>query len=224
VRRVNVSIDTLDPATFRTVTRWGDLPKVLSGIDAARWAGLKVKINPVALKGVNEDDIERLMLWVHGRNLDLTLIEVTPLGEIEPDRIDLLVVRARLLDRYTHVELDERTGGPASYVRVKETGGKLGFITPLTHNFCEHCNRVRLTCTGKLYMCLGQEDSGPAHPLAPVGQQQAGGPGDQRGYFAQTQGPRLRHRPTPQPAGRQTSHERYGRVKNLLAEGMLASA
>jgi cyclic pyranopterin phosphate synthase len=163
VRRVNVSLDTLDPAKFRTITRWGDLSKVLSGVEAAQRAGLRVKVNAVALKGVNEDEIGDLMVWAHGRGLDLTLIEVMPLGEIEPTRIDqfipLSVVRARLLDRYTLIDLDERTGGPARYVRVKETGGKLGFITPLTHNFCESCNRVRLTCTGKLYMCLGREDA-----------------------------------------------------------------
>jgi cyclic pyranopterin phosphate synthase len=163
VKRINVSIDTLDPDKFRRITRWGDLSKVIAGLDAAQAAGLKVKINAVALKGVNEDEIETLMEWAHGRGMDLTLIEVMPLGEIEPQRIDqflpLSVVRARLLDRYALDELDERTGGPARYVRVKETGGKLGFITPLTHNFCESCNRVRLTCTGKLFMCLGQEDA-----------------------------------------------------------------
>jgi GTP 3',8-cyclase len=163
VKRINVSIDTLDPDKFRRITRWGDLSKVIAGIDAAQAAGLKVKINAVALKGVNEGEIETLMEWAHGRGMDLTLIEVMPLGEIEPQRIDqflpLSVVRARLLDRYTLDELDERTGGPARYVRVRETGGKLGFITPLTHNFCESCNRVRLTCTGQLFMCLGQEDA-----------------------------------------------------------------
>ncbi len=163
VRRVNVSMDTLDPDKFRRITRWGDLGKVLAGIDAAQAAGLKVKINAVALKGVNEDEIEALLEWAHGRGMDLTLIEVMPLGEIETHRADqflpLSVVRARLLDRYSLENLAERTGGPARYVRVKETGGKLGFITPMTHNFCESCNRVRLTCTGRLYMCLGQEDA-----------------------------------------------------------------
>jgi len=163
VRRVNVSMDTLDPDKFRRITRWGDLGKVLAGIDAAQAAGLKVKINAVALKGVNEDEIEALLEWAHGRGMDLTLIEVMPLGEIETHRADqflpLSVVRARLLDRYSLEDLAERTGGPARYVRVKETGGKLGFITPMTHNFCESCNRVRLTCTGRLYMCLGQEDA-----------------------------------------------------------------
>jgi cyclic pyranopterin phosphate synthase len=163
VRRINVSLDTLDADTFRDITRWGDLAKVLAGIDAAQAAGMRVKINAVALKGVNEDEIETLMRWAHGRGMDLTLIEVMPLGDIEPGRIDqflpLSVVRARLMDSYTLVEDPYRTGGPARYVRVKETGGLVGFITPMTHNFCESCNRVRLTCTGTLYMCLGREDA-----------------------------------------------------------------
>ena len=163
VRRINVSMDTLDPDKFRAITRWGDLDKVIRGIDAAQEAGLSVKINAVALKGVNEDEIEPMLEWAHGRGMDLTLIEVMPLGEIEPDRIDQFLplsrVRASLLDRYTLEDLPDRTGGPARYVRVKETGGRLGFITPMTHNFCESCNRVRLTCTGTLYMCLGQEDA-----------------------------------------------------------------
>lgn len=163
VRRVNVSLDTLDADKFRAITRWGELPKVLSGIDAAQAAGLRVKINAVALKGVNEDEIEDLVRWAHGRGMDLTLIEVMPLGEIEPDRIDqylpLSVVRARLMDSFTLDEDAHRTGGPARYVRVRQTGGLIGFITPMTHNFCESCNRVRLTCTGTLYMCLGQNDA-----------------------------------------------------------------
>ena len=163
VRRVNVSMDTLDPDAFRRITRWGDLDRVIAGIDAAQAAGLKVKINAVALQGVNEDEIGTLIEWAHGRGMDLTLIEVMPLGEIETHRADqflpLSVVRARLLDRYTLEDLAVRTGGPARYVRVKETGGTLGFITPMTHNFCESCNRVRLTCTGQLFMCLGQEDA-----------------------------------------------------------------
>jgi cyclic pyranopterin phosphate synthase len=163
VRRINVSLDTLDPGKFRSITRWGDLGQVLAGIDAAQGAGLKVKINSVALKGVNEDEIATLVEWAHGRGMGLTLIEVMPLGEIETHRADqflpLSAVRARLMERYTLEDSPERTGGPARYVRVKETGGLLGFITPLTHNFCESCNRVRLTCTGKLYMCLGQEDA-----------------------------------------------------------------
>lgn len=163
VKRVNVSLDTLDPQKFRAITRWGDLGKVVSGIDAAQAAGLKVKINAVALKGVNEDEVETLIEWAHGRGMDLTFIEVMPLGDIEPARIDqfwpLSLLRARLLDRYTLEEIDYKTGGPARYVRVKETGGRLGFITPMTHNFCESCNRVRITCTGTLFMCLGQEDA-----------------------------------------------------------------
>jgi GTP 3',8-cyclase len=163
VKRINVSLDTLDPDRFRRITRWGDLGKVMAGIDAAQRAGLQIKINTVALKGVNEDEIDALIEWAHGRAMDLTLIEVMPLGDIEPQRIDqflpLSLVRARLGERYTFEDLDYRTGGPARYVRVTETGGRLGFITPMTHNFCESCNRVRLTCTGTLYMCLGQEDA-----------------------------------------------------------------
>jgi cyclic pyranopterin phosphate synthase len=170
VRRINVSLDTLDPDRFRRITRWGDLAKVMAGLDAAQAAGLKVKINTVALKGVNEDEIETLLEWAHGRGMDLTLIEVMPLGEIEEQRIDqflpLSVVRARLAGKYTLEDLAERTGGPARYVRIRETAGKLGFITPMTHNFCESCNRVRLTCTGQLFMCLGQEDA--ADLRAPV--------------------------------------------------------
>jgi len=161
VRRINVSLDTLDAEKFRAITRWGNLTDVLAGIDAAQAAGLKIKINTVALKGVNEDEFPRLIEWAHGRGMDLTLIEVMPLGEI--GRLDqylpLSLVRARLAERYRLEESDYRTGGPARYVRVAETGGRLGFITPLTHNFCESCNRVRVTCTGTLFMCLGQEDA-----------------------------------------------------------------
>jgi cyclic pyranopterin phosphate synthase len=163
VKRINISMDTLDPTKFRDITRWGELDKVLAGIDAAQKADLRVKINAVALKGVNEDEIPSLMEWAHGRGMDLSLIEVMPLGDIEPARIDqylpLSLVRARLASRYTLEDIDYRTGGPARYVRVAETGGRLGFITPLTHNFCEGCNRVRVTCTGTLYMCLGQNDA-----------------------------------------------------------------
>lgn len=163
VKRVNVSMDTLDADKFRKITRWGDLGQVLRGVDAAQRAGLKIKINAVALKGVNEDEFERLIEWSHGRGMDLTFIEVMPLGDIEPARIDqflpLSIVRARLMDRFTMETIDYATGGPARYVRIAETGGRLGFITPMTHNFCESCNRVRLTCTGVLYMCLGQEDA-----------------------------------------------------------------
>jgi GTP 3',8-cyclase len=163
VRRVNVSLDTLDAGKFRAITRWGELDQVLGGIAAAKAAGMAVKINAVALKGVNEDELGELVAWTHGRGMDLTLIEVMPLGEIGEGRLEqylpLSMVRARLSERYTLEETDYRTGGPARYVRVKETGGRLGFITPLTHNFCESCNRVRVTCTGTLYMCLGQEDA-----------------------------------------------------------------
>jgi len=163
VERINVSLDTLDPDKFRAITRWGELDKVLAGIDAAQAAGLKVKINAVALKDVNDDEIAPMIEWAHGRGMDMTVIEVMPLGDIDEARIDqylpLSLLRARLSERFTLEDIDYRTGGPARYVRVKETGGRLGFITPMTHNFCESCNRVRLTCTGTLYMCLGQNDA-----------------------------------------------------------------
>ena len=163
VRRVNVSLDTLDPEKFKAITRWGDLAKVMGGIRAAQAAGLSVKLNAVALKGVNEDEIPEMIRFAHGEGMDLTLIETMPLGDIDGDRTDqylpLSLVRARLAETFTLEDIDHRTGGPARYVRVKETGGKLGFITPLTHNFCESCNRVRVTCTGTLFMCLGQEDA-----------------------------------------------------------------
>ncbi|SDR49249.1 cyclic pyranopterin monophosphate synthase subunit MoaA [Rhizobiales bacterium GAS113] len=163
VRRVNVSLDTLDPARFRRLTRWGEIGKVFEGIAAARAAGLEVKINAVALKGENEHELTELMRWAHGEGHGLTLIEVMPLGELTTMRSDqylpLSLVRARLAREFTLDDLDHSSGGPARYVRVKETGGLLGFITPLTHNFCESCNRVRVTCTGTLYMCLGQEDA-----------------------------------------------------------------
>jgi cyclic pyranopterin phosphate synthase len=163
MRRINVSLDTLDPAKFRAITRWGDLDRVLAGIEAARSAGLAVKINAVALKNVNEDEIPSLIEWAHGKGMALTLIEVMPMGEIGEGRIDqylpLSLVRARLAKHYTMTDLADDTGGPARYVRVSETGGKIGFITPMTHNFCESCNRVRVTCTGTLHTCLGQEDA-----------------------------------------------------------------
>jgi cyclic pyranopterin phosphate synthase len=163
VRRINVSVDTLDPAKFRAITRWGDLDKVRAGIDAAREAGLKVKINAVALKGVNEDEFDDLIRWAHGNGMDLTLIETMPMGEVGADRTDqylpLSTVRARLAQCWTLSDIAYKTGGPARYVTVAETGGRIGFITPMTHNFCEGCNRVRVTCTGTLFMCLGQEDS-----------------------------------------------------------------
>jgi cyclic pyranopterin phosphate synthase len=163
VKRVNISLDTLDPDKFRAITRWGEIDKVMAGIDAAQSAGMQVKINAVALKGVNEDEMPALVEWAHGRGMDLTLIEVMPLGDIGEGRIEqylpLSMVRAKLSERFTLEDIDYRTGGPARYARVKETGGRLGFITPMTHNFCESCNRVRITCTGTLYMCLGQEDA-----------------------------------------------------------------
>ncbi|MFZ2090311.1 MAG: GTP 3',8-cyclase MoaA, partial [Pseudolabrys sp.] len=162
INRINVSLDTLDADKFSAITRWGDLNKVIAGIDAAQAAGLQIKINTVALKGVNEEEIASLLEWTHARGMDLTVIEVMPLGDVDESRINqylpVSMVRARLAERYTLEETDYVTGGPARYVRVKETGGRLGFITPLTHNFCESCNRVRITCTGTLYMCLGQND------------------------------------------------------------------
>ena len=163
VRRVNVSLDTLDPDKFVAITRWGKLDKVMEGLAAAKDAGLQVKINAVALKGVNDDEIDKLIAWCGDEGYDLTFIEVMPMGDIGEQRIDqywpLSMLRAELAEKWTLEEIDYRTGGPARYLRVKETGGRLGFITPLTHNFCESCNRVRLTCTGTLYMCLGQEDA-----------------------------------------------------------------
>ncbi len=163
IARVNVSLDTLDAAKFRAITRFGDLARVMRGIDAADRAGLKIKINTVALRDVNEDEITSLIEWSHARGFDLTLIETMPMGDIDGDRTDqylpLSLVRTRLNQRFTLEVVAYRSGGPARYVNVVETGGRLGFITPLTHNFCESCNRVRVTCTGTLYMCLGQEDA-----------------------------------------------------------------
>jgi cyclic pyranopterin phosphate synthase len=163
MRRVNVSLDTLDPAKFAEITRWGRLPQVLDGIAAAKDAGLRVKINTVALKGFNEDELFSLVDWCAAEDHDLTFIEVMPMGDMgEAARLDqywpLSDLRQRLATRFTLLDLAERTGGPARYVRLAETGQKIGFITPLTHNFCESCNRVRVTCTVELYMCLGQED------------------------------------------------------------------
>ena len=162
VRRVNVSLDTLDASTFRAATRWGELDKVLGGIFAAKAAGLHVKINAVALRGVNEDDFDRMLGWCGEHGFDLCLIETMPLGETGEDRTEqflpLSLVRAKLKQRWTLTATDYVTGGPARYYDVAETGTRLGFITPMTHNFCESCNRVRITCTGRLYMCLGQED------------------------------------------------------------------
>jgi cyclic pyranopterin phosphate synthase len=163
VRRINVSIDTLKADKFKAITRWGDLDKVLAGMAAAQKAGLDIKLNMVALKGVNDDEIDDMIRFAHGEGYDLTMIETMPLGDIDGDRTDqylpLSRVRADLMDRWTLTDIPYKTGGPARYVRIEETGGRLGFITPMTHNFCESCNRVRLTCTGTLYMCLGQEDA-----------------------------------------------------------------
>ncbi len=163
VRRINVSLDTLDASKFKSITRWGDLDKVLEGIEAARKAGLKIKLNAVALKGFNELEIPDMIRFAHARGMDLTVIETMPMGEIDEDRTDqylpLSKLRADLEEQLTLVDIPYQTGGPARYVEVKETGGRLGFITPMTHNFCESCNRVRLTCTGTLYMCLGQNDA-----------------------------------------------------------------
>ncbi len=164
VRRVNVSLDTLDEKKFADITRWGRLAQVLNGIDAAQAAGLRVKINAVALKGFNEEELFTITEWCAERDMDLTWIEVMPMGDIgNEDRLDqywkLDELRARLREQYTVTDLPDNTGGPARYVRLEETGQRIGFITPLTHNFCESCNRVRLTCTGELFMCLGQEDN-----------------------------------------------------------------
>ncbi|MFG6559965.1 GTP 3',8-cyclase MoaA [Sulfitobacter sp. 1A15299] len=163
VRRVNVSLDTLDEQKFADITRWGRLPQVLRGIDAAQRAGLKIKINAVALKGFNEPELLHITEWCAERGIDLTWIEVMPMGDLgNEDRFgqywSLRDVRARYAEHYTVTDLAERTGGPARYVRLEETGQKIGFITPLSHNFCESCNRVRVTCTGEIFMCLGQED------------------------------------------------------------------
>ena len=163
VRRVNVSLDTLDPAKFKAVTRWGRFEQVMAGLDAAQAAGLAVKINMVALRGVNDDEFDAMIAWCGERGFDLVIIEVMPMGDIGEDRLGqympLSMVRAKIERNWTLAETDYRTGGPARYAVVAETGGRIGFITPLTHNFCESCNRVRLTCTGTLYMCLGQEDA-----------------------------------------------------------------
>ena len=164
VRRLNVSIDTLDPEKFSEITRWGKLDNVLRGLKAADDAGLKIKLNAVALRGTNDEELPDMVQWAGERGYDITIIEVMPMGDIgSENRVDqylpLSMVRSRLSERFTLEDINYKTGGPARYVKVKETGGKIGFITPLTHNFCESCNRVRLTCTGILYMCLGQEDA-----------------------------------------------------------------
>jgi cyclic pyranopterin phosphate synthase len=163
VRRINVSLDTLDPAKFTAVTRWGKIDQTLDGIFAAKAAGLAIKINAVALRDVNEHEYDRMLAWCGEHGFDLCLIETMPLGDVGGDRTDqylpLSLVRERLRARWTLEATDYRTGGPARYYTVRETGRRIGFITPMTHNFCESCNRVRLTCTGTLYMCLGQDDA-----------------------------------------------------------------
>jgi cyclic pyranopterin phosphate synthase len=173
VRRVNVSLDTLDPARFASITRWGRIDKVLDGIAAAKAAGLHIKVNAVALKGVNEDEITDMLAWCGAHGHDLCLIETMPMGDIGGDRTDqylpLSLVRARLRQRWTLNETGYQTGGPARYFDVAETGTRVGFITPMTHNFCESCNRVRLTCTGTLYMCLGQDDAADLRRVLRVG-------------------------------------------------------
>ena len=178
VRRVNVSLDTLDPGTFRAVTRWGKLDQTLDGIFAAKAAGLAVKINAVALKDDNAAELPDLIAWAHARGCDATLIEAMPLGEIEIDRTDqflsLKEVRANLESFWTLNDIDHQTGGPARYARIAETGGRLGFITPLSHNFCESCNRVRLTCTGTLHTCLGREDASDLRAVIRAGADDAG--------------------------------------------------
>ncbi len=162
VRRINVSLDTLDADKFAQITRWGRLAQVLRGIEAAQAVGLKVKINAVALKGFNEDELFTLADWCAKHDMDLTFIEVMPMGDIgNEDRIgqywSLKDLRAELETQFRLTDLPDRTGGPARYVRVEESGQRIGFITPLSHNFCESCNRVRITCTGEIYTCLGQE-------------------------------------------------------------------
>ncbi len=179
VRRVNVSLDSLMEDKFAAITRWGRLPQVMRGIEAAREAGLGVKINTVALKGFNEDELFTLQRWCHDHGMDLTFIEVMPMGDIGGEKRlgqywSLENLRARLSERFTLTDIAHRTGGPARYVRLEETGQRIGFITPLTHNFCESCNRVRLTCTGELFMCLGQEDS--ADLRAPLRSSESDGP------------------------------------------------
>ena len=217
IRRINVSLDTLDAAKFRAITRWGELDKVLAGIEAARAAGLAVKINTVALKNLNEDEIPSLLRWAHGNGMALTLIEVMPMGEIGAGRIDqyvpLSLVRARLGREFTLTDIDDNTGGPARYVSVGETGGKLGFITPMTHNFCEvvqpgadhlHRHVAHLPRPGR---CLRF-----AQTAARVGRRRTAVGRDRPRHRAEAEGTRLHHRPPPQPAERQPAHERDRRL------------
>ena len=219
MRRINVSLDTLDPAVFAAVTRWGKIEQTLDGIFAAKAAGLAVKINAVAMKGVNEEEFDRMVAWCGEHGFDLCLIETMPLGDIDGDRTDqylpLSLVRSRLRKTWTLDRHRLRTGGPARYMTVQETGGRIGFITPMTHNFCESCNRVRLTCTGTLFMCLGQDDAAEFRELlrAPSTDDAGLAPGDPRGDHAQAEGPRLHHRsPAPAP-GRRAPHEHDRRLR-----------
>ena len=217
VERINVSLDTLDPDKFRAITRWGDLDKVIAGIDAAQAAGLKVKINAVALKGVNEDELADLVAWSHGRGMDITIIEVMPLGDIGDDRLDqylpLSMVRARLAERFSFEDIDYKTGGPARYVRVKETGGRLGFITPMTHNFCEILQpRPHHLHRHALYVPRPGGCRGSPRAAARVGIQRRPLRRDRRRHHTEAQGPRLRHRPPPQAPRAVPTHERDRRL------------
>ena len=211
--RVNVSLDTLDPAQVRRDHPLGQARQGAGWNRAAKQAGLSIKINTVALKGVNEDEFDRLIAWCDAEGFDLTFIEVMPMGEIgaeaRPDQyLPLSLLRSRLAKQWTLDDIDYRTGGPARYVRVRETGGRLGFITPLTHNFCESCNRVRLTCTGTLYMCLGQEDAADLRtPLRASESDEALIARHPRGDLAQAEGARFHYRPPPHPPRRRQTYE-----------------
>ena len=217
VRRINVSLDTLDPAKFQAITRWGDFDKVMRGIDAARPRRAQDQDQTVALRGVNEDEIEDMLRWCHGEGMDLTLIETMPIGEIGGDRTDqylpLSVVRARLRSASRWRTFPIAPAARRAMCSVRETGGRLGFITPLTHNFCETCNRVRVTCTGTLYMCLGQEDAADLRaPLRASASDDLAERRHRRGDRQQAQGPRLRHRPACAKARRGAPYEFNGRL------------
>ena len=217
VRRINVSLDTLDPEKFASITRWGKIGATLDGIFAAKAAGMAIKINAVAMKGVNEDEFDGMLAWCGDHGFDLCLIETMPMGDISGDRTEqylpLSIVRSRLRRRWTLEDTDYRTGGPARYFNVAETGRRIGFITPMTHNFCESCNRVRLTCTGTLYMCLGQDDDGGSpHGAARWRDRRGAGRCDPRGDQPQAEGARLHHRSPPRSAGGGATYERDGRV------------
>ena len=220
VRRINVSLDTLDAAKFKMLTRWGDLAAVLRGIDAAQAAGMAVKINAVALKGTNEDDILPLIRWAHGRGMDMTFIEVMPMGEIETMRSDqylpLSEVRAQIARDLTLSDITYARAALPAMSASRETGGRVGFITPLTHNFCESCNRVRVTCTGTLFMCLGQEDAADLRtPLASFGRQSPPRRGDRTPRSCASPRARFHHRPRNAPPCRRSPYEHDRRVKRL---------